>query len=97
VGYRRGVFDGVEFDISDEELTALALAADPDLAIADDAVPFRTLHADGAPLLPEWYMPVSEGRARSDWRSRVAIGIAAGLVLINAFGICVTYGIPQIF
>lgn len=97
MGYGRVVVDDVEFDISDEELTALALAADPDLAIADDAVPFRTLHADGAPLLPEWYMPASEGRARSDWRSRVAIGIAAGLVLINAFGICVTYGIPQIF
>jgi hypothetical protein len=91
------VINDVEFDISDEELTAEALAADPQLPLSDDAVPLQTLHADGAPLLPEWYMPVTTGGVRSDWRARVAIAIAAGLVLINAFGICVTYGFPQIF
>jgi hypothetical protein len=85
-----------EFEISDEELTALALAADPDAPIADDAVPVHSLQAEGDPLLPLWYMPVSASRARKDWRAVVAIGIAVGLVLINAFAICVTYGFPEI-
>ena len=85
-----------EFEISDEELTALALAADPDAPIADDAVPVRSPQAEGEPLLPSWYMPVSASRARRDWRAVVAIAIAVGLVLINAFAICVTYGVPEI-
>jgi hypothetical protein len=85
-----------DLDISDEELTALALAADPDLPLPDDAVPLNSLRAAGEPLLPEWYMPVSASRARSDWRAVVAIAISVGLVLINAFAICVTYGIPEI-
>ena len=91
------MFDDLDLDISDEELTALALAADPNVPMADDAVPFRSLQPGGAPLLPDWYMPVSASRARRDWRSRVAISIAVGMVLINAFGICVTNGFPQIF
>jgi hypothetical protein len=85
-----------EFEISDEELTALALAADPDAPIADDAVPVRSLQAEGDPLLPTWYMPVSASRARKDWRAVVAVAIAVGLVLINACAICVTYGFPEI-
>ena len=85
-----------EFEISDEELTALALAADPDAPIDDDAVPVHSLRAEGDPLLPMWYMPVSASRARRDWRAVVAVGIAVGLVLINAFAICVTYGFPEI-
>jgi hypothetical protein len=91
------VLDDVDLDISDEELTALALAADPDMVLTDDAVPMRPLHADGAPLLPEWYMPVAASRARKDWRSRVSITIAVGMIFINAFGICMTNGFPQIF
>jgi hypothetical protein len=91
------VLDDVDLEISEEELTALALAADPDLALGDDAMPFRSLQAEGTPLLPDWYMPVSASRARRDWRSRVAISIAVGLVFINAFGICVTNGFWQIF
>jgi hypothetical protein len=91
------VSDDFDLDISDEELTALALAADPNGPVAADAVPFRSLQADMAPLLPDWYMPASSSRARRDWRSRVAISIAVGMVLINAFGICVTNGFPQIF
>jgi hypothetical protein len=86
-----------DVDISEEELTALALAADPDLAVSADDVPFRSLQSEGAPLLPDWYMPVAPSRARRDWRSRVSISIAVGMVLINAFGICVTNGFPQIF
>ncbi len=91
------MLDDVDLEISEDELTALALAADPDLPLADDAVPFRSMQAEGAPLLPDWYMPVAPSRARRDWRSRVAISIAVGLVFINGFGICVTNGFPQLF
>ena len=85
-----------DLDITDEELTELALAADPDLPLADDAVPFHSLQPIGEQILPDWYMPAVTGRARWDWRAAVAISIAVGLVLINAFAICVTYGFPEI-
>jgi len=58
-----------DFEITDEELTALALAADPGSPFADDAVPWRSLESDGDPLLPDWYMPAAVGR------QRVAIGL----------------------
>jgi hypothetical protein len=86
-----------DFEITDEELAALALAADPDDPFADDAVPLQSLLADGEALLPQWYMPVAASRARRDWRSRVSISLAVGLVFISSFGICVTNGWPQIF
>lgn len=54
---------GQQFEVSDEELTQLALAA---------------------------------GRVRRDWRSRVAISMAVGIVLINACGLCITNGFPEI-
>jgi hypothetical protein len=85
-----------DLDISDEELSALALAADPDPTSDDDAVPLRSLDGEESSLLPDWYMPIAQSRARSDWRAVVAIAIAVGLVLINAFAICVTYGFPEI-
>ena len=81
-------------EISDEELTALALAADPDAAVADDAVPF----GDGdqrAGLLPAWYMPAPRQRAGRSRRVVFAVFIGA-LLVVNGAGLCVTYGIPEI-
>lgn len=83
-----------DLDLSDDELAELAMAADPDVHMEDDAVPLRSLGADDSTLLPDWYMPVVQRRAHSDWRAAVAASIAVGLVLINAFAICVTYGFP---
>ena len=85
-----------DLDLSDEELAELALAADPDVRVDDDAVPLRSLGADDSTSLPEWYMPVVQRRARRDWRAAVAVGIAVGLVGANAFAVCVTYGFPTI-
>ena len=85
-----------DLDISDEELAELALAADPDAPVDEDAVPFNSRNAEDVALLPSWYMPVDAPRVRSDWRGYVALGIAVGLVLCNAFAICVTNGIPSI-
>lgn len=90
------MLDEIDLDITDDELTELALAAEPHDPMADDAVPFRPLEAEGQPLLPEWYMPASTGRARRDWRSRVAISMAIGLMLISSCGFCITNGFPEL-
>jgi hypothetical protein len=81
-------------DISDDELTRLALAADPDQPIADDAVPFSANDGAGHGLLPEWYMPAPSLR-RSTRRSVVLASFAIALFVINVGGVCVTYGIPD--
>ena len=81
--------------ISDEELTALALAADPDQVVPDDAVPFGVaLDGGDASLLPQWYMPAPDAGAiaRPGWRRRVGVGLVVTFVLINAAGLCSTYG-----
>jgi hypothetical protein len=61
--------------------------------LPDDA---RSLwELDGAtPLLPEWYMPPPmAGRRRlSPWQRRVAWLVVAAFVVIDAYGLCSTYG-----
>lgn len=83
---------------TDAELTELALAADPDPEIDDDAVPFGA-ESVGASLLPTWYMPApmsgsARHRRRRTWF--VVVGVVAALVIVNGFGLCVTYGIPEV-
>lgn len=82
---------------SDDELAELALAADPDAGIADDAVPLSEfLGADdgSGDLLPDWYMPAPAGAGRllQGWRRRIVLLIVASFVLLNAYGLCSTYG-----
>lgn len=79
---------------TDEELATLALAADPETEIPDDAVPFAPDGELGASLLPEWYMPAPSLR-RSTSRTVVLAGVAVALFVINVGGVCVTYGIPD--
>lgn len=87
---------GVMVDpFTDDELSELALAADPDAAVPDDAVPFGRSGADAA-LLPEWYMPVPGTIRRTRPRVLAVIGIIASLVVVNGAGLCVTYGLPEI-
>lgn len=85
---------GVVEEISDAELEELALAADPDDVIGDDAVPW--LPDRGAALLPSWYMgsPGSSGGGRG--RRGVVALVISSLLLVNAVGLCVTYGYLQI-
>ena len=80
--------------ISDDELTALALAADPDAPIDGDAVPFVSGDDLGPSLLPEWYMPAASLR-RSTPRTVVLASVAIALFVINVGGVCVTYGVPD--
>lgn len=81
-------------EITDEELAAEALAADPDAPIADDAEPFDV--GTGAGLLPEWYMPTAGPVRRTRTRRIVVAGIIVFLLLVNGVGLCVTYGVPEI-
>jgi hypothetical protein len=89
----------VDETITDEELTALALAADPDIDVAADAVPIVLTGADGDSgrihPLPAWYMPVPVGAPRPlrGWRRAVGCVVVASFVLINAYGLCTTYGV----
>ena len=82
--------------MTDEELTALALAADPDAPVDADAVPLSEyLRTEGEHgLLPDWYMPAPMQGARRlrGWRRRVAILVIVAFVAIDAYGLCSTYG-----
>jgi hypothetical protein len=80
--------------ISDAELEALALAADPDMPIDPDAVPMDVWLADSVDLLPGWYMaPVSARRVRRAPLVLLLLVIAT-FVAIEAVGLCSTYGQP---
>jgi hypothetical protein len=82
--------------VSDEELIAEALAADPDATIGEGAIPLQ-LSADSEPgLLPDWYMPGRVSRVRGRARRWLLGGIVMGLLVINGVGLCVTYGFPEI-
>ena len=82
----------MEFGISEAELAELALAADPDAPLADDAVPLA-VYLDQAPgLLPSWYMPSPMIRRGKGWRVPVVLVIVAAFVIIEAFGLCSTFG-----
>jgi hypothetical protein len=85
--------------LTDDELTEQALAADPDAGVAEDAVPLSellgsTVGPGTGELLPGWYMPAPMGTARllRGWRRRVVLLIVASFLLINAYGLCSTYG-----
>lgn len=80
--------------IDDDELAALALAADPTVPLGDDAVPFRMADAEG--LLPEWYMPAPQARQATPMR-RVVFGVViVSMLLLNGAGLCVTNGWVEI-
>ena len=84
----------MDVTVTDEELAALALAADPDTPVGHDAVPLRDDEAGGQDLLPGWYMPSPARSIRPlrGWARWVVILIIASFVAINAVGLCSTYG-----
>jgi hypothetical protein len=88
--------DGTELaelePLTDEELTALALAADPDQAIDDDAVPLTQYQGEFGDLLPAWYMPAPAAHGARRHNAVVASVVIFSLLFINALGLCITYG-----
>jgi hypothetical protein len=92
-----GVIDDVQW-ISDEELAAEALAADPEAALDDDALPFGADGEgdDGFSLLPQWYMPAPGRSRRPNIAAWVVLLIVGSLLLAEAFGFCLTNGRPEL-
>jgi len=80
--------------LTEDELCELALSADPDAPVPDDAVPIDVFLAGAVPgplLLPTWYMPPALARG-ARWRVPVVLAIVAAFLIIEAFGLCSTYG-----
>ena len=90
--------DRADRPFTDDELTELALAADPDTGVAAAAIPLSEFLGEGrgggSNVLPGWYMPppMATGRLLQGWRRRVVLLIVASFVLLNAYGLCSTYG-----
>ena len=84
--------DGEYEDISDDELTALALAADPEQELSPDAVPLDLSQDLFSGSLPLSYMPPAMARAAGGWRVPIVVSVILALLLIEAFGLCITYG-----
>ncbi len=84
---------GDDAPLSDDELTALALAADPDEPLSDDAVPIQFHLASLGPSLPLWYMPPAISRGGRRWKAPLVIMVVASFLLIDAMGLCNTYGV----
>lgn len=82
--------------VSDDELEALAMAADPDSPLDPDAVPFSVATEEADGLLPDWYMPVASSPVRSKGRRMMARGIVLALIVINGAGLCVTSGFVEL-
>jgi hypothetical protein len=79
--------------LTDEELTELALAADPDAPLPADAVPIGVHVSQFAAPLPLWYMPPVVRSGGRRWKMPVVLAVVAAFVLIDAMGLCNTYGI----
>ena len=77
--------------VDDDQLAALALAADPDQPIDPDAQPF-VMGEDTSGPLPSWYMPAPAGRMREPWQVAVVLFLVGTLTLISGLGLCITYG-----
>lgn len=77
---------------SDAELTALALAADPDAPLGPDAVPIDVYLGAPNGLLPDWYMAQPRTRRAGRMTRVVVVAVVGAFLLIEAFGLCSTYG-----
>ncbi len=89
-----GLLPVEEADFTDDELTELALAAEADSPLDPNAVPLDIYGSQAAALLPAWYMPPVMARARNarPWRRSLVFVLIAAFLLVDAFGLCITYG-----
>jgi hypothetical protein len=80
-------------EFTDQELTELALAADPYEPLPEDAVPLGTYLSQIPAPLPLWYMPPVVRSGGRRWRTPVVLAVVSAFLLIDALGLCNTYGI----
>jgi len=81
----------------EDDLTALALASPPMAVPAEDAVPLAVYLGQDPGLLPDWYMPapmsrMGLSRVHSRWRMPVVLVLIGAFLVIEAFGLCSTFG-----
>ncbi|HEV3187521.1 MAG TPA: hypothetical protein VGZ04_05660 [Acidimicrobiales bacterium] len=76
----------------DEELSSLAMVADYDAPIDENAVPWIWGFGFERNLLPDWYMPRPSAGGRGKGTKIVVGTLVGGLLLIGAFGLCITSG-----
>jgi hypothetical protein len=81
-----------ESPISDEELSALAMAAAPITKLAADAVAWGGGDTRTPSLLPSWYMPSPSYHLKGRWTRAVVVTLIVGFLVIDAFGLCITSG-----
>lgn len=79
-------------DLTDDELIALALAADADQPLGPDAVPLALYPSQSPGYLPQWYMPPVMARVTRGWRRPLVFLVIAAFLAIDGFGLCITYG-----
>lgn len=83
--------------LTDDELTALALSADPGAALPPDAVPYQVhlarVGALAGAALPSWYMAPATAVPGRRWRTPVILTVVAAFLLIDALGLCNTFGV----
>jgi hypothetical protein len=80
-------------EFTDDELTQLALAADPNEPLPEDAVPLGAYLSQIPAPLPLWYMPPVVRSGGRRWRTPVVLAVVSAFLLIDALGLCNTYGI----
>jgi hypothetical protein len=79
--------------ISDEELTTMALSADPNQEPDPDAVPMEIYPAESLGFLPLSYMPPVMAGVSAWWRTPIVVLLVVAFLAIDAAGLCMTYGI----
>jgi hypothetical protein len=77
---------------TEAELTELAMAGDADAPLEDDAVPLSVYLGQDLGLLPQWYMPSPMAHSGKRWRTPVVLVIVAAFIVLEAFGLCSTFG-----
>jgi hypothetical protein len=85
--------DASDLGITEEELAELAMAADPDTPISPDAVPLDVHLSQFSAALPLWYMPSIVRSGVGRWRRPVVLAVVGAFLLIDALGLCNTYGV----
>ena len=81
-----------EHGFTDAELTVLALAAETGVPLAEGAVPLSEYLGQLPTPLPDWYMPPAMVRGCRRWRIPVVATVVGAFFLIEALGLCSTFG-----